>query len=155
MLDGMPKGEPQTGDEGLDRTHTWGRTYWGGALFCLVADVQIRVATGNRKGLQDALRAVVAAGGTIDHEWPLTRALETGDKATGAQVLINQYRSWSTSPAHVDLAELWKKLGIEPNRGDITFSESAPYAKIREAITTPIAPEISSPVGTPAPRRTP
>ena len=45
MLDGMPKGEPQPGDKGLDRTHTWGRTYWGGALFCLVADVQIRVAT--------------------------------------------------------------------------------------------------------------
>jgi hypothetical protein len=54
MLDGMHKGEPQPGDEGLDRTHTWGRTYWGGALFCLVADVQIRVATTNRKGLHDA-----------------------------------------------------------------------------------------------------
>jgi hypothetical protein len=40
----MPKGEPATDDQGLDRTHTWGRTYWGGALFCLVADVQIRDA---------------------------------------------------------------------------------------------------------------
>ena len=25
MLDGMPKGEPQIGDEGLDRTHSWGQ----------------------------------------------------------------------------------------------------------------------------------
>ena len=98
MLDGMPKGEPAPGDEGLDRTHTWGRTYWGGALFCLVADVQIRIATGNRKGLQDALRAIVAAGGTIDQNWPLTRALEIGDKATGTHVLTEQYRSSSTSP---------------------------------------------------------
>ena len=35
MLHGMPKGEPEPFDKGLDHTHTWGRTYWGGALFCL------------------------------------------------------------------------------------------------------------------------
>jgi hypothetical protein len=35
-------------------------------MFCLVADVEIRRATGNRKGLQDALRAIVAAGATIN-----------------------------------------------------------------------------------------
>jgi len=27
MVEGMPNGEPATGDEGLDRTPTWGRTY--------------------------------------------------------------------------------------------------------------------------------
>ena len=52
----MPQGEPEPDDRGLDHTHTWGRTYWGGAMFCLVADVRIRQQTGNRKGLQDALR---------------------------------------------------------------------------------------------------
>jgi hypothetical protein len=135
MLDGMPKGEPQRGDEGLDRTHTWGRTYWGGALFCLVADVQIRVATRNRKGLQDALRAVVAAGGTINHDWPLTRALEIGDKATSTNVLTTTYRAWSTSPVQVNLGELWEKLGVHRETRDVVFSSSAPYAKIREAIT--------------------
>ena len=50
------------GSTGLDRTHTWGRTYWGGALFCLQADVEIRRRTGNAKGLQDALRAINRAG---------------------------------------------------------------------------------------------
>src|SRR3954466_4408734 len=47
----MPKGLPQAGDKGLDHTHTWGRTYWGGALFCFVADVQIRRQTHDKKGL--------------------------------------------------------------------------------------------------------
>jgi hypothetical protein len=135
MLDGMPKGEPQSGDEGLDRTHTWGRTYWGGALFCLIADVQTRVATENRKGLQDALRGIVGAGGTIDHEWPLTRALEIGDKATGTHVLTEQYRSWSTSPVHVDLEKLWQQLGVQRSGDQVELSASAPYAKIRESIT--------------------
>jgi len=135
MLDGMRKGEPEPGDLGLDRTHTWGRTYWGGALFCLIADVHIRVATDNRKGLQDALRAVVAAGGTIDREWPLPRALEIGDTATGTHVLTEQYRTWSTSPSTVDLEKLWQQLGIRQNGSSIEFSEAAPYAKIRESMT--------------------
>jgi hypothetical protein len=39
MVRDMPQGEPAPGDGGLDDTHSWGRTYWGGALFCLLADV--------------------------------------------------------------------------------------------------------------------
>jgi hypothetical protein len=30
----MPKGLPGLNDQGLDRKHTWARTYWGGALYC-------------------------------------------------------------------------------------------------------------------------
>jgi hypothetical protein len=137
MIEGMPKGEPAAGDRGIDRTHTWGRTYWGGALFCLIADVNIRKQTGNRKGLQDALRAIVAAGGTIDHDWPLMQALEIGDKATGTTVLIDQYKQWSESPISVDLPGLWKELGVTPGRGGAEFHAEAPMAKIREAITRP------------------
>lgn len=29
----MPQGLPKDGDQGLDRTFTWGRRYWGGAMF--------------------------------------------------------------------------------------------------------------------------
>ena len=28
MFRDMHQGEPESGDEGMDRTHTWGRTYW-------------------------------------------------------------------------------------------------------------------------------
>ena len=34
LVEGLPQGSPQPGDEGSAKTHTWGRTYWGGALFC-------------------------------------------------------------------------------------------------------------------------
>jgi hypothetical protein len=61
----MPKGLPEPGDQGLDNTHTWGRTYWGGALFCFLADIEIRKQTKNEKGLQDALRGILNAGGDI------------------------------------------------------------------------------------------
>lgn len=136
----MAKGEPGPGDEGLDRTHTWGRTYWGGAMFCLVADVTIRRETGNRKGLQDALRAIVDAGGTIDKEWPLARTLQIGDKATGTTVLTDLYQKWSDTPTSVDLDKLWAELGIRRGASGIAFDSAAPLAKIREAITKPEPP---------------
>ena len=75
MVRDMPKGLPQTGDEGLDNTDTWGRKYWGGAMFCLFADIEIRKATGNRLGLQDAMRGVLAAGGSHEVDWPIGRIL--------------------------------------------------------------------------------
>jgi len=135
MARDMHQGEPAAGDEGLDHTHTWGRTYWGGALFCLVADIEIRRETNNRKGLQDALRAIVAHGGTIDYDWTLPQALAIGDQATGTQVLTRMYAEWKDKPVTVDLPALWKELGIQSTPQGIEFVGNAPEAKIREAIT--------------------
>jgi hypothetical protein len=137
MLSGMWHGEPEALDRGLNRTHTWGRTYWGGALFCLVADVEIRSQTNNAYGLQDALRAIVAAGGTIDKDWPLARVLGAGDKATGTSVLQDRYSMWSKTPVRVDLPLLWKQLGVHEEDGHIVFDAAAPLSRIRLGITAP------------------
>jgi hypothetical protein len=137
MLDGMWHGEPKSSDRGLDRTHTWGRTYWGGALFCLVADVNIRRQTNNTYGLQDALRAVVAAGGTIEKNWPLPRVLSVGDKATHTSVLEDLHRDWSDTPVRVDLPLLWRQLGVQEEGGHIVFDATAPLSRVRLGITRP------------------
>jgi hypothetical protein len=71
----MPQGLPQAGDRGLDHTPTWGRTYWGGAIFYLLADVKIRKRTRNRVGLQQALQGILAAGGNHEQDWPIQRIL--------------------------------------------------------------------------------
>jgi hypothetical protein len=116
MIRDMPKGLPRAGDLGLDQTHTWGRTYWGGALFCLLADVGIRQATRNGKGLRDALSGINRAGGNITAEWPLARALDTADRVTGTTVMSDLYQQIGSSPAPVDLPRLWKQLGVSPER---------------------------------------
>jgi hypothetical protein len=134
MVRDMPKGQPETGDEGLDRTHSWGRTYWGGAGFCLLADVTIRQRTKNQFGLRDALRGVVTAGGTIDQDWPLSRALESGDAATGTHVLMELYEKMRISPTPVDLSGLWKELGIDIVDGSVHVDSHAPLADIRNSI---------------------
>jgi hypothetical protein len=134
---GMPQGQPKRGDLGLDQTRSWGRTYWGGAMFCLVADVEIRRKTDNRKGLQDALRAIVASGGTIDKEWPLLDVLKIGDKATGTTVLVDMYNQWKDKPTTVDLEDLWVQLGIRRSGTDgVELAPRAPLSTIRDAITT-------------------
>lgn len=133
----MPKGEPMEGDRGLDHTHSWGRTYWGGALFCLTADVAIREQTKNKKGLQDALRGILEAGGDITHDWELTKALKTGDQATGTAVLSDLYAKWKDNAVQVDLASLWKELGVVAEGKSVRLLEDAPLAAVRRAITAP------------------
>jgi hypothetical protein len=132
----MPQGLPQSGDRGLDHTHTWGRTYWGGALFCLLADVEIRRLTNNAKGLEHALRGVLDAGGDIRAEWNLEDALRTGDRAVGVSVLQPLYTRMKDKPVSVDLASLWTQLGVQSDGTSVRFDDSATLAAIRRAITT-------------------
>lgn len=137
MVKQMPQGQPAAKDRGLDGTPTWGRTYWGGAIFCLLADVEIRKRTHNRKGLEHALRSVIKAGGTIDTEWGLARVLAAGDKAIGAPVLQPLYAQMKASPTPVDLDGLWRQLGVELRDGAVIFHDDAPLADVRKAIMHP------------------
>jgi hypothetical protein len=135
-IENMPLGLPGTGDAGLDGTDSWGRTYWGGALFCLVADIQLLEQTRGRYGLREALRAIVNAGGSVSEQWPLERALRTGDEATGTTALEETYRDMKDEPVRVDLEALWKRLGVELDRGRVRFDDSAPLAGVRRAIVS-------------------
>jgi hypothetical protein len=130
----MPRGMPQPDDRGLDHTHTWGRTYWGGAMFCLLADVEIRKQSHNRFGLQDALRAVARASGGLAADWPIERVLRTGDGAVGTTTLEDLYAQMKDRPVTPDLMRLWQQLGIQPEGSSVRLSDSAPLADVRRAI---------------------
>lgn len=135
LIEGLPFGLPAPGDQGLDHTRTWGRTYWGGAMFCLLADVAIRRQTRDHYGLRDALRAIANAGGNMETSWPLLRALEVGDRAVGVPVLMELYNKMKARPLKPDLPQLWQKLGIETDSRPITFNDAAPWASTRRAIS--------------------
>ncbi|HZF18060.1 MAG TPA: hypothetical protein VE046_19190 [Steroidobacteraceae bacterium] len=135
LVKDMPQGQPQSGDKGLDVTHSWGRTYWGGAIFCLQADMRIRERTGNKKGLQDALRAVLRETGGNTSERSIANALALADAATGTTVLSDLYREYGESSKPFDLDATWRKLGISMRDGRIVFDDQAPLARERRAIT--------------------
>ncbi len=135
-LRSMPRGMPAPGDAGLDHTHTWGRTYWGGAMFCLMADVDIHRATGNAKGLQDALRAINRESGGLGSEWPIERVLRSGDAAVGTRTLEDLYARMKDTPVAPDLMALWRELGVEPTGSGVRLTDAAPLADVRHAIMT-------------------
>jgi len=136
MVRDMKQGLPKQGDRGLDFTPSWGRTYWGGAMFCLLADIDMRKQTGNRIGLQQSLRGILAAGGDHEQDWPVARIFAAADKATGTTVLADLYAKMRAAPDAPDLEALWRELGIASGDGKVTFDDAAPLAAIRRAITT-------------------
>ncbi|MBX2798541.1 MAG: basic secretory family protein [Myxococcales bacterium] len=135
LVDGLPKGQPRAGDQGLDRTPTWGRTYWGGALFCLLADLEIRRRTANASGLKQALEGIVEAGGTIHESWSMERTLKAGDAATATTALMELWQAHRHEAVTVDLEPVWQQLGVVPEGRSVRFVNTAPLAAYRAAIT--------------------
>ncbi|MBV8146520.1 MAG: hypothetical protein JO184_16105 [Gammaproteobacteria bacterium] len=130
----MPRGLPEPGDRGLDHTHSWGRTYWGGAMFCLLADVDIRKRTQLRFGLQQALRAILRESGGLATDWPIERVLRTGDAAVGTHTLEELYAGMKEQPVTPDLTALWRELGVMADGSSVRLLEDAPLAPVRRAI---------------------
>lgn len=133
----MPMGLPRSGEGGMDQTPTWGRTYWGGALYCLQAEVAIREQTGNRVGLQTALRAILMQTGGYGFERDIDEVLRIGDAATGTRVLNDLYQQSKITPRAIDLDSLWGRLGVPRDPKTQPFDDHAPLAAIRIAITAP------------------
>jgi len=127
----MPNGLPRAGDRGLDKTHTWGRTYWGGAIFWLAADVEIRKRTQNAHSIGDAVRAILRAGGNNSEMWEASRMWDEGDRATGTHVLRELADSMGSQPGTMDLAGLFRELGVSAT----SLDDNAPRAALRKAIT--------------------
>jgi hypothetical protein len=135
----MPLGLPREGEGGMDQTQTWARKYWGGALFCLEAEVQIRQRSANRVGLQTALRAILEATGGYGADRDIGDVLRIGDAATGTRVLEDLYERKRAAPVVTDLDALWRSLGVPNDPLTEPFDDHAPLAAVRIAITRPQA----------------
>ena len=117
------EGLPQAGDQGLDNTPTWGRKYWGGAIFCLLADIEIR-----KRCVASACRTRCAAcspPAAIMSRTGRSRILATADKAVGVDVLTRLHNEMGPKPVTPDLAALWRDLGLKRVGEDIEFDDSA------------------------------
>lgn len=134
LVHGMPQGLPASGDGGLDHTRSWGRTYWGGAIFCLLADVRMLRASAGRAGLRQALQGVQAAGGHYGQDWSVRRFLAVADAAVGQTVLTDLYRDMKDAPMPVDLDAVWQELGVVAEASGVRLSDAAPGSALRRVI---------------------
>jgi hypothetical protein len=135
FAEGIPQGLPGPGDRGLDFNRSWGRVYWGGTLFWLVADVRVRQRTENQRSLDDAIRAILRAGGDGSKHWDVGQVIRTADAATGTSVLAELYEQMGEHNWAPDLNAFWRQLGVSEINGRIVFDDNAPLAAVRRAIT--------------------
>ncbi len=137
FMKNMPKGMPLGDDRGLDNARSIGRMYWGGALFCLLADIEIHKQTDNQYGLQDVVQAIVKNKMTMDKSTTIDEIIRIADEKSGTTVMRELYERMKDRPGQVNLNAVWSELGIIYNvkSGEVTFDDSAPLANIRKSIT--------------------
>jgi predicted metalloprotease with PDZ domain len=131
----MPRGLRRAGAAAsLEERDDIDSTYWGGALFALLADVRIRKATGGAHSLDDVVRGALAQMGDSTHVGSVARFLSIGDAVVGGHVLADLYTGYAMGGEAVDLEALWRELGVdgEPQR---TLHE-APLASLRRAVSS-------------------
>jgi hypothetical protein len=128
------QGLPAAGDRGLDLDSSWGRTYYGGAIFCLLADIEIRRLTENEKSLQDALEACVARGWNIARQQTIEDILKVGDAATGTDVLSELYARMKSAPYPQKLDVTWRRLGVRVVGGRVIYDDNAPLWAVRREL---------------------
>jgi len=158
-----PRGLAHDGSSLAD-THDHDRIYWGGAIFALRADIEIRKRTGGARSLDDGLRRALDLGGDATHVWSLSRYLRVIDEATGVPVLRTLYaeargerprsncspegRAWAWAGILVrgascptterdQLVDLLRELGVHRTSGGVIFRDDAPLAHLRHDLVTP------------------
>jgi predicted metalloprotease with PDZ domain len=137
----MPRGLRRSGDPpALEDRDDIDSTYWGGALFALLADVRSRAATGNQRSLDDVIRALRRRVGGATKLAHLADFLRTAEEATGVGEISAVYDSWALRGENIDLDALWTRLGVggleEARRQGslVTLRDDAPLASVRRAI---------------------
>lgn len=130
----MPQGLPALTGAGLDGATEYREVYWGGALVCLLADVEARRRTRGRTGLEHGLVEVLRRGGHASEVWSLSDTIATIDGALKAPILAELARRYGQRGGPVDLAALWRALGVRRVDGGVQLRDDAPLAHVRRAI---------------------
>jgi predicted metalloprotease with PDZ domain len=130
----MPRGLPAMTGIGLSNAGRGG-IYWGGALFVLMAEIELLQASQGQYGFSDCLRRVLADGGDATTKWPTMRLLQSCDKAIGQDVVRPLAQRHMAKGSAMSLDEIWQKLGVTLSEdGKITYDDSAELAWLRPLI---------------------
>jgi hypothetical protein len=132
----MPRGLAALTKAGLSHDDSRDSVYWGGGLFCLLADVDARRRTSGARGLEDGLRAVLRAGGNSSEVWAFDETLAAIDRGIGVPVVVPLAERHRDGGSAVDFGRLLRELGVLLDaNGRVRFDDRAPLAGVRRAIT--------------------
>jgi hypothetical protein len=131
-VDSMPRGAPAYG-VGLANAEG-NQNYWAGAIFMLLADVGIRQATKGAKGLEDCLGGALWSGMDATERVSVRDFAQACDRASETDVVSGLVVKHYMKQDPIDLAALWKSLGVAEVNGRIVLDDKAPQAEWRKMI---------------------
>ncbi|MBK8259065.1 MAG: hypothetical protein IPK82_41205 [Polyangiaceae bacterium] len=149
LVDHAEKGAATRAEPSLAATEEHDRVYFGGAAFCLAADVEIRSKTSSKRSLDDGLKRALARGANATRVWTVDEFVDVLDDGVGQAVvrpMLDRIRRAKIPCNAADpercapdetpsLARLFASLGVKPGRpGEVTFDDGAPLAKIRREL---------------------
>lgn len=138
-LDNMPLGVTAFG-RGLASTAGRER-YWAGALFMLQADLAIRAGSEGAKGLEDCLRGVLWSGLDATRWTSVAGFAAACDRAVGGNAMRTLIARHYERAEPIDLAALWREIGVTRVDGRIVLDDVAPAARWRRLIVPGLGPQ--------------
>ena len=141
----MPRGMPARGSasSGLAQREDLDSIYWGGALFCLAADVRIREETRGRHSLDDVLRAALLRGGDATKVWTVAEVVRLADDVTGTKVMSEMYDRYAARGERIDIEALFAQLGVGRDGAVTEQSPRHPLAWVRRQIVGMPNPQVA------------
>jgi hypothetical protein len=118
------------------------QNYWAGATFMLLADLAIRRATEGAKGLEDCFGGALWSGFDGSLRVGLDDYAAACDRATGTNALSSLIARHVERAEPVDLAALWRDLGVSMVGDRVVLDDRAPGARWRKMIVMGMKPTI-------------
>lgn len=131
-VEDMPQGVPAF-SRGL-ASASGREKYWAGALFMLLADLDIRRDSGGAKGLEDCLGGVLWNGLDGTRSAGVVDYAAACDRVTGTRAMSTLVERHYRKAEQVDLDRLWRELGVAKVAGRIVLDDAAPAARWRRLI---------------------
>ena len=147
-VENMPRGAPGF-PMGLANISGPPYVYWTGATVMLLADIGMRRATNGAKGLEDCLGGVLWSGMDAARRVSVDEFVRACDRASATDVMSGIVQQHFTRQQPVDLAALWKELGVALVGGKIVLDDKAPAARWRKMIVPGAADHPATPVKLP------
>ncbi len=134
LVRGMPRGRATLEQRGMLQARGIDGIYWGGALFCLLVDHEIRRRTAGKQGLEDGLRRLFADDLCIDSGvFDLSQVARCLRSAYPDNVWDDLWARYVEGSAPVPLEELWGSLGIRIRGEQVELDADHP---LRHALLT-------------------
>lgn len=116
--------------------HVYQRVYWGGAATAFLVDVQMRIETDGKQGLDDAMKELRRCCGDADHRWPAAKLLAHLDDWYGRPLFSETAATILREPGMPDIDAAFARLGIS-TQGGLRLDDEHPAAAARRAIMAP------------------